>query len=90
MNFTKIEKNLYFVHNEPHIRISDQELCAGCLNQPCITSCPANCYQKNETTNLVEFSHVGCLECGTCKVLCVKGAITWNYPKGGYGIVYRY
>lgn len=90
MNFTKTDKNLYFIDTEPHIKIADPDLCDRCSNRPCVTSCPANCYQVNRSTHQVEFSHLGCLECGTCRIVCVEGAIHWDYPKGGHGIVYRY
>ena len=33
----------------------------------------------------------GCMECGTCRVLCeASGEITWNYPRGGYGVLYKF
>ena len=33
----------------------------------------------------------GCLECGTCRLLAEPGGgIAWNYPRGGYGIVYKF
>ncbi|MDH7479765.1 MAG: ferredoxin family protein, partial [Syntrophomonadaceae bacterium] len=39
----------------------------------------------------ISFDCAGCLECGTCRVVCPRpGAIEWNYPRGGFGIVYRY
>ena len=33
----------------------------------------------------------GCLECGTCRVVCdeLKNA-HWNYPRGGYGILIKF
>jgi ferredoxin like protein len=37
---------------------------------------------------VVEFA--GCLECGTCMVSCRHGALTWQMPRGGYGVRYRY
>ena len=33
----------------------------------------------------------GCLECGTCRVICQDhGNVSWNYPRGGYGISYKF
>jgi len=30
------------------------------------------------------------LECGTCYLVCnAEGALTWTYPEGGYGVVFR-
>ena len=42
-------------------------------------------------TGQVELTADGCLECGTCRVLCEEsGEITWNYPRGGYGILFKF
>ncbi|WP_243678951.1 4Fe-4S dicluster domain-containing protein [Vulcanisaeta distributa] len=32
----------------------------------------------------------GCLECGTCRVVCPENNIEWNYPKSGFGVQYRF
>lgn len=32
----------------------------------------------------------GCLECGTCRVICTTHRdVEWEYPRGGYGIQVR-
>ena len=31
----------------------------------------------------------GCLECGTCLICCDDRALTWTYPRGGFGVQYR-
>jgi ferredoxin like protein len=90
MNFSKTDVNLYFIDDEPHIRIVDRDACNRCGNRPCVVSCPANCYRVDPSTGRVEFSHLGCLECGTCRIVCLEGVLLWNYPKGGHGVVYRY
>ncbi|WP_192902944.1 ferredoxin family protein, partial [Pelotomaculum propionicicum] len=39
----------------------------------------------------LSFDYAGCLECGTCRIICPKeGAISWQYPRGGFGINFRY
>ena len=39
----------------------------------------------------VIFSYEGCVECGTCRIVCNEFRnIEWTYPRGGYGIQYRY
>ncbi|NPV74148.1 MAG: ferredoxin family protein, partial [Pelotomaculum sp.] len=39
----------------------------------------------------VNFDYAGCLECGTCRAVCPKeGAIAWGYPRGGFGVSFRY
>jgi ferredoxin-like protein FixX len=34
-------------------------------------------------------NYAACLECGTCKAMAAPGALTWHYPRGGFGIAYR-
>ncbi|MDY6911458.1 MAG: ferredoxin family protein, partial [Chloroflexota bacterium] len=36
------------------------------------------------------FSYDGCLECGACRISCAKGAVDWNYPRGGFGVSFEY
>lgn len=53
------------------------------------TACPANLYKRDE--NGVHFDYAGCLECGTCRVLCGDSILKkWVYPQGGFGIEYRF
>ena len=36
------------------------------------------------------FVYAGCLECGTCFVVCDGDAFTrWRYPRGGFGVSFR-
>jgi ferredoxin like protein len=52
--------------------------------------CPAGCYTVNELGH-VDLTPDGCFECGTCRVLCEpSGEITWNYPRGGYGVLFKF
>ena len=32
----------------------------------------------------------GCLECGTCRIVCARGNVDWNYPRGGFGILFKF
>ena len=38
------------------------------------------------------FDSAGCLECGTCLVVCqatgASGIVRWAYPRGTYGVSY--
>jgi len=36
------------------------------------------------------FNCEGCLECGSCRVVCPNGAVAWRYPRGGYGVQFRW
>lgn len=79
--------NVWDVDYEPHI-VVDSKKCAECDTKPCVNLCPAGCFTL--LGNTILFSYEGCVECGTCRVICTKGAVTWNYPVSGKGIHYRF
>ncbi|MCI8837401.1 MAG: ferredoxin family protein [Hungatella sp.] len=57
--------------------------------QRVIRVCPAGLYSLDDDGNLL-FDHLGCLECGTCRVLSGGKVIKeWNYPAGEKGIAFR-
>ena len=72
---------------DPHIVI-DNAVCKTCPDKPCLFSCPAELYSEQKGEIIVEWAE--CLECGTCLAVCQKGGLSWKYPAGGFGIVYRY
>lgn len=82
----KLALNMFHVDVEPHITI-DQDICSRCPHKLCTYVCPVDNYTLENGT--VVFSGEGCLECGTCNIVCDQGSITWNYPRGGFGIIYR-
>lgn len=79
----------FSVDREPHI-VLDRKVCAACANRACTTACPANCYSWLKETGEMTFVYDGCLECGTCYIVCEPGAfLKWGYPRGGFGVSYR-
>jgi len=76
-------------HPESHIRL-DQATCKRCTERLCVRACPGQLYEVDPDTNEVRVEHTGCLECGTCLVVCPHGAVTWSYPQPGHGIRYRH
>lgn len=77
------------IDREPHI-VLDPAACSECVSRVCTTACPARCYSWSPTESRLSFVHDGCLECGTCYVLCEKDAFTrWRYPRGGFGVSFR-
>ncbi len=51
--------------------------------------CPAALYVKEESG--VRFDYLGCLECGTCRVLSGGKIVrNWNYPVGSFGVSFRH
>jgi ferredoxin like protein len=79
--------NVWDVDYEPHIEVDEDE-CKRCESKICVYLCPAGCYTLFGEKVLV--SYEGCLECGTCRVVCPRSAVRWSYPKSGRGVHYRY
>jgi ferredoxin like protein len=74
---------------EPHI-VLDHEKCKPCQEKPCLFVCPAVLYTLDKS-GVISFDYAGCLECGTCRVMCKnKGIVKWVYPRGTFGVNYRY
>ena len=76
------------IFKEPHI-VVEREKCLRCELKPCIGACPAGLYSLDEEGALL-FNYEGCLECGTCRLVCPYGAVRWNYPPGGFGVHYQF
>lgn len=86
----KLFQNRYLVDSgKPHIVVTPHDKpTSGLLAMTHI--CPAGCYAEN-ASGQVEIAPDGCLECGTCRILLeASGEITWNYPRGGYGVLFKF
>ena len=83
----KLAVNKYDVDKDVHITV-DEGICKVCDKHYCLYACPADCYKLTE--GHITFSYEGCLECGSCRIVCDKGAIEWNMPRGGLGVCYEY
>jgi len=85
----KLGLDVFKLDKEPHIRIN-HELCrTTCALRPCLYVCPAHLYSLAGEGN-VQVKWEGCLECGTCHVACPVQALTWHYPRAGFGVQYRF
>lgn len=83
----RLALNKFAVDSQAHIALKE-EVCASCRERPCLTICPAECFKLRD--GKVAFSYEGCLECGSCRTVCRKGALEWGYPRGGFGVSYEY
>ncbi|MGX9147545.1 ferredoxin family protein [Mesorhizobium sp. 128a] len=86
----KLYQNRYLIDaGRPHIKVRPHQ--SPSANLLALTRiCPAKCYELN-ATGQVEIAAEGCMECGTCRVLCEgSGEITWNYPRGGFGVLFKF
>ena len=86
----KLFQNRYLVDTgRPHIKVAPHEKPSKRLLS-LVRICPACCYETNDEGQ-VEVSADGCLECGTCRVLCgSSGEIEWSYPRGGFGVMFKF
>ena len=84
----KLYKVKYKTDDVSHLKIIDQAVCRDCEDKPCMPRCPAKVYtwENGETTVAYE----NCLECGVCKIVCPYDNIDWEYPRGGYGVVWKF
>jgi len=74
----------------PHIKIKDAQLCTKCTAQQCTVCCPAGCYSP-ESNGQVTLTTDGCLECGTCRIICDEHRnLDWEWPRGGFGILFKF
>jgi len=78
----------FSIDREPHI-VLDPTACAKCTHRGCTTTCPARCYTWSEDDQKITFVYDGCLECGTCYIVCDGHFDRWRYPRGGFGVSYR-
>ncbi|MGB0694600.1 MAG: ferredoxin family protein [Rhodospirillaceae bacterium] len=91
---SKIEEKLYqnryrVDEGNPHIRIDPEKATAQEL-KTLVTLCPASCYSETET-GTVEIVTDGCMECGTCRIVCQgTDALSWDHPTGGNGVLFKF
>jgi len=71
-----------------HLNIKDADVCLGCKDKPCLWFCPAEVYKWEDERITIAFE--GCLECGTCRIGCPFDNIDWRYPRGGFGVQYKF
>ena len=89
---TTIEDKLFLVKykidKESHIEV-DQEKFKVDPQKAILYICPAKTYTLNEETGECLVSFENCLECGTCRI-AGSGYVKWRYPRGGFGVHYRF
>lgn len=85
----KLGVNKYFVdEEEAHIELKDAPERPELMKL--IMACPAGLYKLQENGS-VQFDYAGCLECGTCRILCGQTILKkWTYPRGTMGVEYRH
>ena len=86
----KLFYNRYLVDaGRPHIKVRPHTAPSPALLS-LLHACPARCYELN-AKGQVEITADGCVECGTCRIIGEpSGDIEWNYPRGGYGVLFKF
>ena len=84
-----LEDKLFLVKTKKdsvsHITV-DRDKCGDCEDRVCRFICPSGTYE--EVGGEIEAAYENCLECGSCRVACVREAITWKNPRGEFGVTY--
>ena len=78
----------YNCGNKSHL-IIDVTKCENCKEKTCTHICPAAVYEADENLEEIVVQYENCLECGACRVACPKGAISWEYPSAGQGVIFK-
>lgn len=80
----------YFLdEQEAHLQIIDPEVCLACEHQPCLYFCPVGAY-RSQPDGYVALAFQSCVECGSCRIACPPFNVRWKYPRGGYGVAYKF
>ncbi len=87
----RLFENRYRVdEGHAHVSIKDPDVCQTCATPACTWACPASCYSQADDGR-VTLTTDGCLECGTCRLVCDEHFnLEWSYPRGGYGVLYKF
>jgi len=84
----RMETTEFKVSDTPHI-VVDGKVCEDCSTRDCVVACPADLFVPTSDGGIL-FNYEQCFECGTCYLVCNReGAITWSYPEGGRGVIFR-
>lgn len=74
--------------DENHIVVNQEAVKATGCGKAIAACCPAHVYTE-EPDGSLSVEYAACLECGTCLAVAAPGALSWHYPRGGFGIQYR-
>ena len=87
----KLFLNRYKVDTIPHIQIKDPNTCLKCELKQCTFVCPVGVYKWDDQSNKIILGWENCLEMGGCVIACNEfNNIDMKYPRGGFGISYRF
>lgn len=79
----------YVDEHEAHLRLLNPEVCVTCQGKECLFFCPVGVYRQDPSGG-IQISYQSCIECGSCRVMCPHNNVFWKFPRGGYGVAYKF
>lgn len=81
-------------HEKAHIKLRDDSAKSPCVkkckDRPCTVICPAKVYAWEEAQKKIIVSYENCIECGACRMICPFDNIDCHWPRGGFGVQYKF
>lgn len=74
--------------HQAHLQIIVPEVCVNCA-KPCLYFCPVGAY-RTQDGGQVQIAFQSCIECGSCRLMCPYQNVEWKYPRGGFGVSYKF
>ncbi len=71
-----------------HIEVHQEAMRASGAGELLVRICPAHVYSL-QPDGALGVMYQACGECGTCLAVAPEGTLSWSYPRGGFGVVYR-
>ncbi len=85
----RLARNDYRLDGEQsHIHVDQDVIRRTGAGPLLVRVCPAHVYSQGPD-GLIATAYAACLECGACLAVAPEGALTWHYPRGGFGINFR-
>lgn len=85
----RLARNSYVLDEDHcHIEVNQDIARQTGTGELLVRICPAHVYGHG-ADGTITVNHAACLECGTCLAVAAPGALSWHYPRGGFGVVYR-
>lgn len=85
----RLAKNRFVLDDdESHIEVNQEIVKATGCGKAMVACCAAHVYTE-EADGTLSVEYAACLECGTCLAVAAPGALTWHYPRGGFGVQFR-
>jgi ferredoxin like protein len=90
-DFLKVEADTYRPDPQfTHIVITDPEACSPCEEQACMMVCPVGVFERIPGGRGMTVRYDRCVECAACYIACPSGNLSFDYPRGGFGIRHLY